>query len=530
MSATTTPKTNAAGEPVARSADRVIIFDTTLRDGEQSPGASMNLDEKIKIALLLEEMGIDVIEAGFPIASNGDFEAVREVAKLIKESTVCGLARAGRADIERCAEAVRYAARPRIHTFISTSPLHMKYKLQMEPAQVHQAVIDSVTYARNLCPDVEWSCEDGSRTEHDFLCRTVESAIKAGARTVNIPDTVGYAVPEEFAGLIRMLFDRVPNIDQAVISVHCHNDLGLAVANSLAAVRVGARQVECTVNGLGERAGNASMEEIVMALRTRHDAMPFVTGVRSEYITRASRLVSAITGFVVQPNKAIVGANAFAHESGIHQDGMLKHAGTYEIMTPESVGLSKSTLVMGKHSGRHAFKMKLQELGFELGDNAMNDAFRRFKDLADRKKEVYDEDIVALVDDELQRVSERIKFLSLAVMAGSKGPQTAELELVVDGVKKDAKTTGNGPVDATFNAIRTIVPHAARLLLYQVHAVTEGTDAQAEVTVRLEEEGKSVVGQGADPDTLVASARAYIHALNKLLTKRAKTAPAALSA
>ncbi len=358
----------------------------------------------------------------------------------------------------------------------------------------------------------------------------VESAIKAGAGTINIPDTVGYAVPEEFAALIRMLFNRVPNIDKAVISVHCHNDLGLAVANSLAAVAAGARQVECTVNGLGERAGNAAMEEIVMALRTRHDVMPFATGVRSEYITRASRLVSAITGFVVQPNKAIVGANAFAHESGIHQDGMLKHAGTYEIMTPESVGLTKSTLVMGKHSGRHAFTVKLKELGFELGDNALNDAFRRFKDLADRKKDVFDEDIVALVDDEIQRVSERIRFVSLGVIAGSKGPQTAELELVVDGVLQTAKTAGNGPVDATFNAIRLIVPHTARLLLYQVNAVTAGTDAQAEVTVRLEEDGKSVVGQGADPDTLVASARAYIHALNKLLTKRAKTAPAAMSA
>ena len=529
MSATSSPTTAQTGERPATT-DRVIIFDTTLRDGEQSPGASMNLDEKIKIALLLEEMGIDVIEAGFPIASNGDFEAVREIAKLVKASRVCGLARAGRADIDRCWEAVRHAERPRIHTFISTSPLHMKFKLQMEPEQVHQAVIDSVAHARNLCDDVEWSCEDGSRTEHDFLCRTVESAIRAGARTVNIPDTVGYAVPEEFGALIRMLFDRVPNIDKAVVSVHCHNDLGLAVANSLAAVRAGARQIECTVNGLGERAGNASMEEIVMALRTRHDAMPFGTGVKTEFITRASRLVSAITGFVVQPNKAIVGANAFAHESGIHQDGMLKHAGTYEIMTPESVGLTKSTLVMGKHSGRHAFKAKLNELGFELGDNALNDAFRRFKDLADRKKDVYDEDIVALVDDEIQRVSERIKFQSLGVVAGSKGPQSAELELVVDGVTKQAKTTGNGPVDATFNAIRQLVPHTARLLLYQVHAVTEGTDAQAEVTVRLEEEGKSVVGQGADPDTLVASARAYIHALNKLLTKRAKTAPAALSA
>ena len=526
MSAATTRVT----EPAARPGARITVFDTTLRDGEQSPGASMNLDEKIKIALLLEEMGIDVIEAGFPIASNGDFEAVREIAKLVKNSTVCGLSRAGRMDIDRAWEAVQHAARPRIHTFISTSPLHMKWKLQMEPEQVHQAVIDSVTHARNLCPDVEWSCEDGSRTEHDFLCRTVESAIKAGAGTVNVPDTVGYAVPEEFAALIRMLFDRVPNIDKAVVSVHCHNDLGLAVANSLAAIGAGARQVECTVNGLGERAGNASMEEIVMALKTRHDAMPYSTGVRTEYITRASRLVSAITGFVVQPNKAIVGANAFAHESGIHQDGMLKHSGTYEIMTPDSVGLTKSSLVMGKHSGRHAFKMKLKELGFELGDNAVNDAFRRFKDLADRKKDVYDEDIVALVDDEVVRAHERIRFVSLQVIAGSKGPQSAELELEIDGVRQTAKTTGNGPVDATFNAIKQMVPHTARLQLYQVHAVTEGTDAQAEVTVRLEENGKTVNGQGADPDTLVASARAYIHALNKLLTKRAKTAPAAMTA
>jgi 2-isopropylmalate synthase len=526
MSATTTRKTSAAGA----TGDRVVIFDTTLRDGEQSPGASMNLDEKIKIALLLEEMGVDVIEAGFPIASNGDFEAVREIAKVVKNSSVCVLSRAGRMDIDRAWEAVQHAKRPRIHTFISTSALHMKFKLQMEPEQVHQAVIDSVSHARNLCDDVEWSCEDGSRTEHDFLCRTVESAIKAGARTINIPDTVGYAVPEEFGALIHMLFDRVPNIDKAIVSVHCHNDLGLAVANSLAAIGAGARQVECTVNGLGERAGNASMEEIVMALRTRHDAIPYATGVKTEYITRASRLVSAITGFVVQPNKAIVGANAFAHESGIHQDGMLKHAGTYEIMTPESVGLTKSSLVMGKHSGRHAFKMKLKELGFELGDNAVNDAFRRFKDLADRKKDVYDEDIVALVDDEIVRGHDRVKFVSLQVIAGSKGPQSAELELEINGERRTSKTTGNGPVDATFNAIKAIVPHTARLQLYQVHAVTEGTDAQAEVSVRLEENGKSVNGQGSDPDTLVASARAYIHALNKLLTKREKTAPAAMSA
>jgi 2-isopropylmalate synthase len=510
--------------------NRVYIFDTTLRDGEQSPGCSMNLEEKLRVATVLEEMGVDIIEAGFPIASQGDFDAVREIAGKLKHSTVAGLARAGRKDIDRAWEALKQARRPRIHTFISTSPLHMKYKLQMEPAAVHQAVIDSVGYARNLCDDVEWSPEDGSRTERDFLCRTVESAIKAGARTVNIPDTVGYAVPDEFAALIRMLFDRVPNIDKAIVSVHCHNDLGLAVANSLAAVGAGARQVECTINGLGERAGNAALEEIVMALRTRHDRMPYTTGIKTEHITKASHLISTITGFAVQPNKAIVGANAFAHESGIHQDGMLKHAGTYEIMTPESVGLHKSTLVMGKHSGRHAFRSKLKELGFELGDNALEDAFKRFKDLADKKKNVYDDDLVALVEDEVVRDHARLKFVSLQVMCGSRGPQLADLEIEIDGTVHNVQARGDGPVDATFNAIKKLVPHSAQLQLYQVHAVTEGTDAQAKVTVRLAENGKTVNGQGADTDTLVASARAYIHALNKLLTKREKTAPAALTA
>jgi len=510
--------------------NRVIIFDTTLRDGEQSPGASMNLEEKLRIAAVLEEMGVDVIEAGFPIASNGDFEAVREVAKSIRNASIAGLARASKRDIDRAWEALDGAARPRIHTFISTSPLHMKFKLQMEPEAVHQAVHDSVSHARNLCDDVEWSPEDGSRSEHDFLCRCVETAIKAGARTINIPDTVGYAVPEEFAALIGMLMNRVPNIDKAIISVHCHNDLGLAVANSLAAVGAGARQVECTINGLGERAGNAALEEIVMALKTRHDRIPYATGIKTEVITKASRLVSTITGFPVQPNKAIVGANAFAHESGIHQDGMLKHAGTYEIMTPESVGLIRSTLVMGKHSGRHAFKAKLKELGFELGDNALEDAFRRFKDLADKKKDVFDEDIVALIDDTIVRSNEHIRFVSLQVIAGSKGPQKADLELEIDGKPQATTATGDGPVDACFNAIKQLFPHDARLQLFQVHAVTAGTDAQAEVTVRLEEGGKTVNGQGADTDTLVASCKAYLHALNKLLTKRRKTAPAALSA
>ena len=511
--------------------ERVVIFDTTLRDGEQSPGASMNLDEKLRIASVLEEMGVDVIEAGFPIASDGDFEAVRQIALTVTESVVCGLARATRGDIERCAEAIKPAKRGRIHTFISTSALHMKYKLQLEPDAVHEAVVDSVSRARGFTDDVEWSCEDGSRTDHDFMCRCVESAIKAGASTINIPDTVGYALPGEFAAIIEMLINRVPNIDKAVLSVHCHNDLGLAVANSLAAVRAGARQVECTINGLGERAGNAAMEEIVMALRTRQDTMPYTTGINTRDITKASRLVAAVTGFVVQPNKAIVGANAFAHESGIHQDGVLKHAGTYEIMTPESVGLKKSTLVLGKHSGRHAFKEKLKDLGYTLGDNAVQDAFKRFKDLGDKKKEIFDEDIIALVDDEVVRTNDRVHLVDLEILCGTKHrPPKAELSLEIDGQIKSCKSTGDGPVDAAFNCIKELFPTKARLQLYQVHAVTEGTDAQAEVTVRLAEDGKTVNGQSADTDTMVASVKAYVNALNKLLVKREKSAPAALSA
>ena len=510
--------------------NHVVIFDTTLRDGEQSPGASMNLDEKLRIAQVLEEMGVDVIEAGFPIASEGDFKAVNEVSKIVTDSVVCGLARATRMDIDRAAEAIKPAKRGRIHTFISTSPLHMKHKLQMEPEQVYEAVIDSVSYARQFTDDVEWSCEDGSRTEHDFMCRCVEAAINAGATTINIPDTVGYALPEEFGGIIEMLFNRVPNIDKAIISMHCHNDLGLAVANSLAAVRAGARQVECTINGLGERAGNAAMEEIVMALKTRQNSMPFTTGVVTEHITKASRLVSAITGFVVQPNKAIVGANAFAHESGIHQDGMLKNAQTYEIMTPESVGLSKSSLVLGKHSGRHAFREKLKELGYDLGDNAIQTAFKRFKDLADIKKEVFDDDLIALVDDEVVRTNDRLRLIGLEVLCGTAHrPPKASIELEIDGDVQTYDATGDGPVDAAFNCVKALFPHTARLQLYQVHAVTHGTDAQAEVTVRLAEDGKTVNGRGADTDTMVASVKAYVNALNKLLVKREKTEPVAVS-
>ncbi len=502
-----------------------------MRDGEQSPGASMNLSEKLRIAEVLEAMGVDIIEAGFPVASDGDFEAVNEIAKILKKATVCGLARSSKEDIDRCAEALKPSENRRIHTFISTSPLHMKFKLQMGPEEVHQAVIDSVKYARNFTDDVEWSPEDGSRTEHSFLCRTVESAIKYGARTINIPDTVGYAIPEEFGALIEMLMNKVPNIDKARLSVHCHNDLGLAVANSLAAVKAGARQVECTINGLGERAGNAAMEEIVMALRTRFDGLPYHNNINTEHITKASRLVSTITGFSIQPNKAIVGANAFAHEAGIHQDGVLKNAETYEIMTPESVGLSESKLVMGKHSGRHAFRQKLEELGYELGDNAVQDAFKRFKDLADLKKDIFDEDIIALVDDAVIRSNDRIQLVSLEVLCGTEHrPPSSKLRLNIDGDEKYSETTGDGPVDAIFTGIKELTSQSPKLQLYQVHAVTQGTDAQAEVTVRLEENGKTVNGKGADTDTMVASSKAYINALNKLLVKREKTAPAALSA
>ncbi len=511
--------------------NKIVFFDTTLRDGEQSPGASMNLDEKLRIAQVLETMGVDVIEAGFPIASDGDFEAVTEIAKNIKKSIVCGLARATKGDIERCADAISSAARGRIHTFISTSPLHMEFKLQLGPEDVFEKVKESVTLARNLCDDVEWSAEDGSRTDHDFLCRCVEAAIDCGASTINIPDTVGYSVPNEYADIFTMLLNRVPNIDKAILSVHCHNDLGLAVANSLAAVQAGARQIECAMNGLGERAGNAALEELIMALKTRFDYMPFTSDIDTTLITKASKLVSTVTGFNIQPNKAIVGANAFAHESGIHQDGMLKHAGTYEIMSPESIGLGSSKLVLGKHSGKHAFSEKLKDLGYDLGDNAIKDAFKRFKDLADLKKDVFDEDIVALVDDEVVRLNDRIQLKSLEINCGTVHyPPKAILELEIDGIVKSCDSDGDGPVDAAFNAIKILFPHEAHLQLYQVHAVTGGTDAQAEVTVRLAEKGKTVNGQSAHTDTMVASVKAYINALNKLLVKREKTAPSALSA
>lgn len=512
------------------SKNRVLIFDTTMRDGEQSPGASMTLNEKLRIAEMLENMGVDIIEAGFPIASNGDFEAVREVSKIVKNSIVAGLSRANLKDIDRAWEALKGAKRPRIHSVIATSPVHMKYKLQMQPDEVLDTIAATVSHARNLCGDVEWSAEDATRAEFDFLCQCIDMAIRSGATTINLPDTVGYAMPAEYGKLIADLILNVHNSDKAVFSTHCHNDLGLAVANSLAAVSNGARQVECTINGLGERAGNAALEEIVMALRVRNDFLPYETGVISENFLAASRMISTVTGFPVQYNKAIVGKNAFAHESGIHQDGMLKNTQTYEIMTPESVGVIQSSLVMGKHSGRHAFRKKIEEMGYQLGSNAVEDAFVRFKELTDRKKQVYDEDIAALIDDAMSRGQDKIRVVSLAVAAGTKGPQSATLELDVDGEIRSTTATGNGPVDAIFNAIQLLYPHQACLQLFQVHAVTEGTDAQAEVSVRLEQNGKAVTGHSADPDTMVASARAYVNALNRLLVKRDNTMPAARTA
>src|SRR5262245_56606028 len=518
-----------ANPPHTNEKDRVRIFDTTLRDGEQSPGAAMTLEEKLEVADVLDEMGVDIIEAGFPIASNGDFEAVSLISGRVKNAVVCGLSRAGFKDIDRAGEALRKAARSRIHTFISTSPVHMKHKLQMEPHAVLEAITASVARARNWTDNVEWSAEDATRTEKDFLCRTIELAIKAGATTINIPDTVGYATPQEYFELMTMLRSRVPAAENVVFSTHCHNDLGLAVANSLAGVLAGARQVECTINGIGERAGNAALEEIVMALRVRKDRMPYSTGIKTDMIARASKLVSNVTAFPVQYNKAIVGKNAFAHESGIHQDGMLKNAQTYEIISPADVGVTGTSLILGKLSGRHAFRDKLKALGYELGDNALEDAFKRFKDLADKKKHIFDEDIVALVDDSVIRGEDTIQVQALHVSAGKGVTPSADLSLLVEGEVRTGIATGDGPVDAIFNAIRKLYPHSASLELFQVSAVTEGTDAQAKVSVRLAEDGRTVTGRGADTDTMVASAYAYVNALNKLLVKRTKTAPEALT-
>jgi 2-isopropylmalate synthase len=505
--------------------DRVYIFDTTLRDGEQSPGATMTHSEKLELAEMLDDMGVDIIEAGFPIASEGDFKAVSDIAKRSKNSMICGLARANFKDIDRCAEAVRHAAQPRIHTFIGTSPLHRAIP-NLTQDEMAERIHETVTHARNLCDNVQWSPMDATRTEYDYLCRTIEIAIKAGASTINIPDTVGYTAPRESAKLIGRLIKDVPGATEVIFATHCHNDLGMATANSLAAVDAGARQIECTINGLGERAGNTALEEVVMAMKVRNDIMPYRTQIDSTKIMAISRRVATVSGFAVQFNKAIVGKNAFAHESGIHQDGMLKNAETFEIMRPEDVGLSETNLVMGKHSGRAALRSKLKDLGIDLADNQLNDVFVRFKDLADRKKEVFDEDLLALVRaDTADEQSDHLNLKSLRVVCGTQGPQEASLELSIDGVVRSVTATGDGPVDATFNAVRELYPHAARLQLYQVNAVTEGTDAQATVSVRMEEDGKIATGQSADTDTVVASAKAYINALNRLIVRREKSAP-----
>ncbi|MDH5327754.1 MAG: 2-isopropylmalate synthase [Gammaproteobacteria bacterium] len=508
--------------------EKLIIFDTTLRDGEQSPGASMTKEEKIRIATALEKMHVDVIEAGFPIASQGDFEAVQAVANTIKNSTVCGLARALDKDIDRAGEALKGAASARIHTFIATSPIHMKMKLRMSSQEVLDQAVYAVKRARQFTDNVEFSPEDAGRSELDFLCRVLEAVIDAGARTVNIPDTVGYNVPDQFGSLIRQLIEKVPNSDKAVFSVHCHNDLGLAVANSLSAVLNGARQVECTINGLGERAGNASLEEVVMAVTTRQDIFPCNVGhIDKTQIVPCSRLVSGITGFTVQPNKAIVGVNAFAHESGIHQDGVLKSRETYEIMRAEDVGWSTNRMVLGKHSGRNAFKTRLQELGISFAsEQELNQTFLRFKELADKKHEIYDDDLQALATTaNLESVNERIKLVSLKVCSETGETPCAQVTVTIDGKEQNASSEGGGPVDAAYQAIESVVKSESTLQLYSVNNITTGTDSQGEVTVRLEKAGHIVNGQGADTDIVIASAKAYINALNKIVAPEQRQHP-----
>ena len=497
--------------------NRVIIFDTTMRDGEQSPGASMTKEEKIRIARQLEKMGVDVIEAGFAAASPGDFESVNAIAKIITNATVCSLARAVENDVRKAGEAVLPAPKKRIHVFIATSPIHMEYKLKMKPKQVVEAAVKAVKIAKEYTDDVEFSAEDAVRSEHDFLVEIFTAVIEAGATTINIPDTVGYSIPSAWYERIRTIINSVPNGDKVVWSSHCHNDLGMAVANSLAAIQAGARQIECTINGLGERAGNASLEEIVMALKVRHDLFGLETGVDTAQIVPTSKLVSTITGYPVQPNKAIVGANAFAHESGIHQDGVLKHPETYEIMTAESVGWTTNRLTLGKLSGRNAFKTKLQELGIELdSEEALNAAFARFKELADKKREIFDEDLHALVSDEMSNLEDRYKFVSQHIVTETGEEPRAQIVFSVEAVEKRAEATGSGPVDAIFKAIESVAQSGATLQIYSVNAVTQGTESQGETTVRLSKNGKVVNGQGADTDVLVATAKAYLSALSKL--------------
>ncbi|QJD29591.1 2-isopropylmalate synthase [Methylococcus geothermalis] len=507
--------------------DKLIIFDTTLRDGEQSPGASMTRDEKVRIARALERLKVDVIEAGFPAASPGDFEAVQAVARTIKDSRVCGLARALDRDIDRAGEALKDAQRARIHTFIATSPIHMRHKLQMSPDQVVEYAVKAVKRARQYTDDVEFSPEDAGRSEEDFLCRILEAVIDAGATTLNIPDTVGYAFPEQFGRMIGRLIERIPNADKAVFSVHCHNDLGLAVANSLAAVLHGARQVECTINGLGERAGNAALEEIVMAVRTRKDIFPCHSDIDTREIVACSKLVSSITGFPIQPNKAIVGANAFAHESGIHQDGVLKSRETYEIMSAEDVGWSANRMVLGKHSGRNAFRTRMQELGIEFAsEEELNSVFQRFKVLADKKHEIFDEDLQALITEAgAEAEDERVKLVALRVCSETGEIPEASVTLKVDNEERTGSSTGGGAVDASLKAIESLLHTDTALTLYSVNNITSGTDAQGEVTVRLEKGGRIVNGQGADTDIVIASAKAYINAVNKLLAPNRRTHP-----
>jgi len=494
----------------------IRIFDTTLRDGEQSPGASMNSAEKLRLATQLESLGVDTIEAGFPAASDGDFEAVSRIAKKLKTTEVAALARTSVNDINRAWEAIQHAARPKIHTFIATSDIHLEYKLRMSRDEVVQEAINAVSYAKTLTQEVEFSAEDGSRSDRDFLCRVFEAAIEAGATVVNLPDTVGYAIPHEFAELVSYVNEHTPNIDQAVLSVHCHNDLGLATANTLAAIDAGARQAEVTINGIGERAGNTSLEEVVMATQTRPNWFTMNTRVKTELIYPTSRLVSMITGIIVQPNKAIVGANAFAHEAGIHQDGMLKNPMTYEIMNPETIGLSRNKLVLGKHSGRHALHEHLKEMGYDLTDAELNKVFKRFKDLADKKKQVMDEDMEALVAEEILRTKEIFKLEYMNVTSGTTVMPMASIQLSVNGRSIKGAGYGNGPVDSAFNTIAKLSGTSSELLRFSVSALTGGTDAQGEVTVRLREDGLVALGRGSDPDIITASAKAYINGLNRL--------------
>jgi 2-isopropylmalate synthase len=502
--------------------EMIKILDTTLRDGEQSPGATMNVAEKVRIAEQLEKLNVDIIEAGFPISSEGDFEAVRAIARTIKRSTVAALARANPKDIDRAWEAVKGAKFPCLHTFISTSNIHLKHQLKKSKEQVIRIAAQSVARARRHTSEVEFSAMDATRSDVEFLIAIFEAAIRAGATTINIPDTVGYAIPSEFGELIRTIRQKVRGVEKITLSVHCHNDLGLAVANSVAAIQNGARQVECTINGIGERAGNTSLEEVVMALRTRNDLLHFQTRLNPKHLFTTSRLVSKITGMVVQPNKAIVGANAFAHQSGIHQDGVLKEKLTYEIMTPQSVGITKSSIVLGKLSGRHAFRERLKDLGYRLSNSDLERAFSRFKQLADKKRDIFDEDIESIVVEEILRMPRRFKLVYINVVAGNVTVPTATVQMEVDGKLLQEAGFGDGPVDATFKTIKKITRTKSKLLQFAINAITSGTEAQGEVTVRLEEKGNTVIGQGADTDVIVASAKAYINALNKIEFKKQK--------